>query len=467
MKYPTIDQYIDALRSAEIFSENLPKFTLSLGRDGEPAFSSGAFGVVFSAVSQDGKPIAIKCFTRTQWGRREAYERLRKTLPKSEYLIDIRYYTDELLVAPYGSDLLMPFDVIVMDYVEGVTLSQKVQEAVAKGDYRTLRILSERFDIMAMWLLDSTFAHGDVKPDNILVGEDLTLKLIDYDGVFVEDMMGERQRECGSQNFQHPLRGVLPFDGHIDDYSLAVISLSLRAVAADLDVYNRFCGCPSSLFVVPSEAVLGVSFALSYIEETSIVDARLIKAVKSPLPNIEGLRDILLNTFLPVELASENLDVRSVELFAFKADGKYGYADSSGKVVCEACWDEAAKFVGGFARVRQGDKWCFIDEKGEKLTRLIYDKLWDFTASEGLALVIKGAKYGYIGRDGRVKISLRYDYASPFSEGYAAVSLGGKFGFVDTTGRWKVKPQFDFARSVRSGKAEVEQGGNTLTIEIE
>ncbi|MDE6804379.1 MAG: hypothetical protein K2J29_07095, partial [Muribaculaceae bacterium] len=70
-----------------------------------------------------------------------------------------------------------------------------------------------------------------LKPDNILVREDGSPVLVDYDGMFVPSMQGEKAREAGSPDYRHPLRTDADFNEHIDDFSVAVIALSLKALA--------------------------------------------------------------------------------------------------------------------------------------------------------------------------------------------------------------------------------------------
>ena len=71
------------------------------------------------------------------------------------------------------------------------------------------------------------FAHGDLKPDNILVREDGTLVLVDYDGMYVPAMKGQKARELGSPDFRHPLRTENDFDEHIDDFALLILTLTI------------------------------------------------------------------------------------------------------------------------------------------------------------------------------------------------------------------------------------------------
>ena len=51
-------------------------------------------------------------------------------------------------------------------------------------------MLCYRFCKMAAWLRSQLFAHGDIKPDNIIVRPDGSLSLVDYDGMFVPSMKG-------------------------------------------------------------------------------------------------------------------------------------------------------------------------------------------------------------------------------------------------------------------------------------
>lgn len=94
---------------------------------------------------------------------------------------------------------------------------------------------------MAAWLRTQSFAHGDIKPDNIIVRPDGSLTLVDYDGMYVPSMKGSQSPTIGTRDFSHPLRTVDDFDETIDDFSLASIALSLKAISMKstlLDIYG-------------------------------------------------------------------------------------------------------------------------------------------------------------------------------------------------------------------------------------
>ena len=77
-------------------------------------------------------------------------------------------------------------------------------------------------------------------------------------------------------------------------------------------------------------------------------------------------------------------------------------------------------------------KWGLADTLGKIVIAPKWDMVKDF--SEGLAVVGLNNKYGYIDETGIEKIPITYDNASPFSEGLAEVELDGKIGSIDTTG---------------------------------
>ena len=65
--------------------------------------------------------------------------------------------------------------------------------------------------------------------------------------------------------------------------------------------------------------------------------------------------------------------------------------------------------------------------------------------SEGFAAVKVGNKWGFMNRNGEYSIPPKFDEVGFFSEGLAAVKVGIKWGFVDGKGKWVIPPDFDGA----------------------
>ena len=240
MQYPLISEYVKAIQDAGDNLEQLAHLTPVLDDHGEPYRSSGAFAVVFKMQDKrTGKYYALKCFTEEQQGRAEAYRQIADELGMvdSPYITSVKYMEKELFVDSQCEE--DEFPVLLMDWVDGETM-----EAYIAANYRNqsaMLMLSYRFGKMAAWLRTQSFSHGDIKPDNIIVRPDGSLTLVDYDGMFVPSMKGSQSPTIGTRDFSHPLRTVDDFDETIDDFSLASIALSLKAISMKstlLDIYG-------------------------------------------------------------------------------------------------------------------------------------------------------------------------------------------------------------------------------------
>ena len=240
MNYPLISEYIEAIKSSEDNFEELSYLRPVLGDDGLPVMTSGNFAVVFKMKDeQSGKFYAVKCFTKEQEGRAEAYKEIAKELKdvSSPYLVSIRYLEKEFFIDT-NQTTETEFPVLLMDWVEGKTLDKYLRDNL--DDKYALEMLAYHFSQLAQWLIPQPFAHGDLKPDNILVREDGSLVLVDYDGMYVPAMKGQKARELGSPDFRHPLRTENDFDEHIDDFPLIAILFSLKVISVSPQLLVKF-----------------------------------------------------------------------------------------------------------------------------------------------------------------------------------------------------------------------------------
>ena len=241
MQYPTILEYVKAIQDAGNNLDKLAHLTPVLDDHGEPYHISGAFAVVFKMQDKStGKYYALKCFTKEQEGRADAYRQIAEELDMVEYpyIIFVKYMEKEVCVDCQSEENKFP--VLLMDWVDGDTM-----EAYIAANYHnqsSMSMLCYRFGKMAAWLRTQSFAHGDLKSDNIIVRPDGSLALVDYDGMFVPSMKGRKSPTKGTKKFSHPLRTVDDFDETIDDFSLASIALSLKAISLNstlLDLYGN------------------------------------------------------------------------------------------------------------------------------------------------------------------------------------------------------------------------------------
>ena len=240
MQYPLISEYVKTIQDAGDNLDKLSYLTPVLDDHGEPYRSSGAFAVVFKMQDKSsGKYYALKCFTEEQEGRADAYRQIADELDMvdSPYITSVKYMEKELFADSQCEE--DEFPVLLMDWVEGETMETYISSNYC--NQYAMSMLCYRFGKMAAWLRTQSFAHGDVKPDNIIVRPDGSLSLVDYDGMFVPSMKGCKSPTVGTKDFSHPLRTVDDFDETIDDFSLANIALSLKAISMKptlLDIYG-------------------------------------------------------------------------------------------------------------------------------------------------------------------------------------------------------------------------------------
>ena len=322
MNYPSISDYIEALRDAEDSLSELKDLRLVYDDQGHPIMSSGNFAVVFKMQAPTGEYHALKCFLRDQEERSERYHLIAEELQyvQSTYLVKFRYLESELFVdVPNTGGEEYP--VLLMDWVDGIPLDH-YRKTILNNQYKK-DLLAYRFSLLARWLVTQPFAHGDLKPDNICVRGDGSLVLLDYDGMYVPALSRRKPLEQGSPHYRHPLRSTLPFDEHIDDYSLSLILLSLRAIALDETLYVRYSSSEylllseqdqlnpytSPVFKELNHLVLSLDFIDTY--------HTYLKALQSPHLHLEAYDFSLLAPILMYRRAAEMGDLEAMRSLGF------------------------------------------------------------------------------------------------------------------------------------------------------
>jgi hypothetical protein len=266
-----------------------------------------------------------------------------------------RYYPQELLVN--SSDRLYGLaDVVLCDWYEGESLQSKIEQWHNKPS--KMQSLSQIFEEFALSLLNEEWAHGDIKPENIILSKD-GLHLIDFDAMYRKGFTVDDCVEIGTHQFQHPLRNKSNFGRDIDDYPIALITTVLAAVALDPSV-GRKIPDSDNLIISPSLAVKGEDRALERIEalfaERGYVrHYRIARLLHSPLPSLPQLK-ALLEPMPKIVASPEDLNLEYY-------NGYWGFA-VDGRFVIPPLYDLAFEFREGLALVRVGDVWHFIDESG-------------------------------------------------------------------------------------------------------
>ncbi|MFH8610253.1 hypothetical protein ACH4D5_22510 [Streptomyces sp. NPDC018029] len=240
LAFPSGREYQEALQNTDVClrDHDLRGARPQANKLGLPRPISGQFASVFSLTSTAGRRYALKCFTSHVRDQQDRYEAISNKLSgidpgslSQPWRIGFDYVPDGILVN--GSR----FPVLKMDWVEAVTLSNWLDHHFT--DSVAVRNLAERFAQLTTDLAAHDIAHGDLQHGNLLVAQDGTFRLVDYDGMFVPALNGRRSTERGHRNYQSPARGDDDFDSTLDHFSNWVIYLALQAIAVDSSLWTR------------------------------------------------------------------------------------------------------------------------------------------------------------------------------------------------------------------------------------
>jgi hypothetical protein len=203
-------------------------------------------------------------------------------------------------------------------------------------------------------------------------------------------------------------------------------------------------------------------------------------------------------------------------LFKVKRGNLYGFADVSGKIVIDPCYEDVQYFHNGFNEVRDTrlSPWKVIDKRGatkcllpDNLEPNVQISFWG-VSKEGILPVkkklaprslereedgifdintlnyspvgnyivisefkedlakfdsVSPMKFGYINKFGKIVIPKAFDHAADFSEGLAPVLLNNRWSYIDHAGKQVIQLAADcsHAGSFHEGLAAVALGGES------
>ncbi len=467
---PTISDYVNAFMNPYGRFRTLDGVEPQIDARGEVVFFAGNNAAVFPVRTTQGTT-TLKCYIKNGLHAREIYSFL--AAGQDPLLTPVRRLEEEIFVhGAFGNDGW--YDVVATDWVAGVTLETAIRRA-SRGDGFTFDALSRSFERLAGELLTREWAHGDLKPENIIVRPDGSLCLIDYDAMFIPSLAGRHTLEVGTPPYQHPARDEMLFDKSLDDYAIATIATNLRALVLDPSLYNRYNRSDNKI-LYPPDILSGQSKAYDEILQLFAQNGEhdsydLARSLCTPSPRIPGLARKLRHT-VAYPTAEHELpkaaDVGSTYTAAYPEPytigGLWGYRNGAGREVTPAIYTAAHSFSEGVAVVCIHGRWQAIDTAGHVVLDFPgYSVVKPF--SEGLAAACSGdGRWGYISREGAAAVEPRYEMAGTFREGLALVRSGGRYGYIDRTGHWAIRPVFDYATGFRNGRAMVECNGGMFEI---
>ncbi|WP_026239320.1 protein kinase family protein [Parafrankia discariae] len=286
MKLPTLLDYQQAVQVPRLafLDDRLRASVPRLTPLGMPAVATGGFALTFD-VSLDGRRHAVRCFHRHSDNLELRYACIAEFVRSAalDFLVGVDYQPAGIRVRGHC------WPIVRMEWIDGARLDDWVQENLD----RPARLDRVRLGLgyAVAELRRRGAAHGDLQHGNILVLPDTSVRLVDYDGMYLPGLGGLGASERGHRNYQHPDRSN-QYDVTLDRFAEEVITVSLAALARNPGLWREFNTGENLIFSAadfadPSASALfarlermpGVAATARRLRDACLVDFQDVPAV--------------------------------------------------------------------------------------------------------------------------------------------------------------------------------------------
>lgn len=388
MSYPTLEQYNEAFQYPHLAlaDSELGKGRIVTTGLGLPLALCGGFALTYT-INVGNQKYAVRCFHKHSKDLEKRYSAISRHIQSlsSPYFVKFEFQSQGIRVASKS------FPVVKMAWASGITLGEFLE-----NNYRNstnLHNLLGSLKKLAEFLESHGMAHGDIQPGNVMVADaGNTIQLIDYDGIFVDELKSLGSAELGHRNFQHPKRVSSSWDTSLDRFSFINLDLAIRALSSHPELWTKTGSDGDSIlfkandFADPSRSSIFCDlFGIQNFE----IDAKNFAAICcSPFAKIPTFEDFRARRNIPVLAITVSSTMAAKQyLSAFKV------LDATNYSVCLNYVGEKVELVGKIVEVkhdqsRHGKPYVFINF-GPWRGHIVKISIW----SEGLeALKAKPTK---------------------------------------------------------------------------
>jgi len=245
MAYPSRTDIVTAMRNPQVSFKANELIGGSVIQKGSRIIQySGGYTTVFPFHTKDSKRVAIRCWIADIGDAKKRSQEISTYLNalNNPYFCEFKYLDDAILI----NGVIHP--VVIMDWVDGKLLKEYINENISNNKSILLKI-ANNFKMMVDYFHKENIAHGDLQHGNILVKNDGSLIIIDYDSMFIKPLEGMPDAIKGLPGYQHPSRNQNKYiNPKLDYFSELVIYLSLLAFEQYPNLWNKYYETEDLLF---------------------------------------------------------------------------------------------------------------------------------------------------------------------------------------------------------------------------
>lgn len=236
MSYPSFAQYNEAfqLHNKFLTDTELSSGTLKKTGLGTPLVIGGGFALTYT-IECKTKKYAVRCFHKESKSLELRYLEISKKIKSlaSPFFLDFEFQPNGILVD--GKN----YPIVKMVWASGTTIGEFLEDNFDNQAY--IKNLGSSLIELSEFLEQNSIAHGDLQTGNLMVSNlGSNIQLIDYDGMYIDELAHLGSAELGHINFQHPFRAKQnPFNSKLDRFSLIHLWLVCKALETDFTIWNK------------------------------------------------------------------------------------------------------------------------------------------------------------------------------------------------------------------------------------
>jgi hypothetical protein len=386
--YPTFEQYNNAFSAHQrlLSDPDLKNGDVAKTGLGTPLAISGGFALTYT-IKSVSKKYAVRCFHRESKALERRYQSIARRLAqlRSPYFLDFEFQPKGISVDGKA------YPIVKMAWAKGVTLGEFLEDNHRKkGAFSNL--LSSLL-ALSSFLEKERLAHGDIQTGNMMVSGGGAIQLIDYDGMFVEDIRDLGSAELGHINFQHPDRKAKnPFGPTMDRFSFIALSLALKALNEEPSLWGK-TNCEMDAIVFRASDFIDPASSPVFSElmrkpALATLAQNFAAICRAPLEKTPSLEDFLAGKNIPagvIRISIQPQEGSSKPGYM----GVYDVIDANNYGLCLRRVGDKVEVIGRIAEVkvdkaRNGKPYIFINF-GPWQGQIFKVAIW----SEGLAAMSK------------------------------------------------------------------------------